>query len=75
MPEPFDWTRCPEADGPGQAAEDGQVVYNAPDPVRVRPVLSHAEAEAAFARAFPEYGGSSSPAVAAARGVEPDVIS
>ena len=68
-------TPPPELSGPGQFAEDGEVIYGAPDPVRAYPVISSAEAEAAFSKAFPEYGGTSSPAAAAARGVEPDVIS
>jgi len=67
-------TSPPEADGPGQATEDGEVVYGAPDPVRLRPVISDAEVERKFAKAFPEYGGATSPAAAAARGIEPDEI-
>jgi hypothetical protein len=64
-----------EALGPGQYTEDGQVVYGAPDPVRVPPAVSYAEAERRYARAFPEWAGTSSlAAAAAALGIEPDEI-
>jgi hypothetical protein len=65
----------PEAAGPGQFTEDGQVIYGAPDPVRIHPQVSTAEAEARYSRAFPEYRGASSPGAAAVLGYEPDVIS
>jgi hypothetical protein len=74
MPEPFDWTRCPEAAGPGQAAEDGEVIYGAAAPVPDYPVLSTAERERRFSRAFPEGVGASDMAAAAALGIEPSEI-
>ncbi len=64
----------PEADGPGQYSESGEVTYGAPDPVRVRPQVSAAEAERRFARAFPEWAGAADMAAATARGIEPGEI-
>jgi hypothetical protein len=65
---------CPEGQGPGQFAEDGEVIYGAPDPVRVRPQVSYAEADRRFARAFPEWAGAADMAAAAALGIKPGEI-
>jgi hypothetical protein len=64
----------PEAAGPGRYTESGEVIFGAEDPVPARRPVSAAEAERRYARAFPEYRGTSSPAAARARGITPDEV-
>jgi hypothetical protein len=65
----------PEAQGPGQFTESGEVVYGAPDPVRNYPQVSDAESERKFNEAFPEWAGASDMAAAAALGITPGDLS